>query len=287
MLATVSSINSRISIWTHSISVRAFRLCPTCTDPLSVSPSMAERRFLPAARALSTSADAPVRSNSRNCFVKLFLSPLTTIPVEYPVASVSVSVASRILSFTLGRTWHSSVSRNLEPICTPAAPISSAAAMPLPSAIPPPAIAGLPTCGIMLLSCTYPGLLLLQPVFFDQLPTQKLTNGGLGQPIPEFHFLGHLVRSQPFLTEINYFLFGRSLPLLQHHKSLDGFTAICVGYSCNHRFLYLGMLKQHLIYFSGIDVISRSANHVLLPVYNVKIPLFIHPGHIARTQPTI
>src|SRR5680860_1719406 len=77
---------------------------------------------------------------------------------------------------------------------------------------------------LFFLSCTYPGLLLLQPVFFDQLPTQKLTNGGLGQPIPDFHFLGHLVRSQPFLTEINYFLFGRSLPLLPPHKSLAGFT---------------------------------------------------------------
>ena len=118
----------------------------------------------------------------------------------------------------------------------------------------------------------------------------NFANQGFGQACTKFDDFGTLYGvkfSLQYAMIALARLLGGCIARLEDDEGCDCFAAILIGHANHGRFLYGGMLEEHLFDLAWIDVEAAGDNHVFGAINNVKVAFCVHFADVAGAHPAI
>src|SRR5665647_1287444 len=135
---------------------------------------------------------------------------------------------------------------------------------------------------------TFPSILFrLIDFLIPKQSSQSLAYYGARKFFSEFDHFRHFVSRQILPTVIPKLFFGSGLAFDQLNKSLNRLTAVLIRNTDGDYVLDFGMREEDLIDVPRIDVESACDNHILGPVNNEHIAIFILISNVTGAQPAI
>src|ERR1700722_6317080 len=125
------------------------------------------------------------------------------------------------------------------------------------------------------------------PVRLAQFPAEDFTGGIAGNDGRELDRFWQLVAGNMLARGFDEVVRLRRPPWLHDDDGLDRFAPALIGNPDNGDICDVRMMKERVLDFSGIDILSARHDHLLDAVVDVEIALLVEISRIARVQPAV